>query len=98
MGEHWGFAVGWMFVAGWTTVLPFELTTMAAQLKFWWPHLRPEWVIAPILAALSGASFLGSRVYGEVEHWLGFGKVLACVVFIIFSIIVASGGVPADTR
>lgn len=98
LSEQWGFAIGWMFVAAWTTVLPFEITTMAAQLQFWWPLLRPEWVVAPILAALSASSFLGSKVYGEVEHWLGAGKVLACCVFIVFSVVVASGGVPQDIR
>ncbi|SPN99522.1 related to GAP1 - General amino acid permease [Cephalotrichum gorgonifer] len=98
LSEHWGFAVGWMYIIGWITVLPFELTTVAAQLQFWAPSLRPEWIIGPLLTALSVSSFVGSGWFGEVEHWLGVGKVLACVVFMIFSIITASGGVPSDTR
>lgn len=87
-----------MFVGGWFTILPFEITTIAAQLKFWAPALRPEWVVAPLLAVLSASSFLGSRWFGEIEHWLGVGKVLACCVFVVFSIVTVSGGNPHDTR
>jgi len=98
LGEHWGFAIGWMFVLNWITVLPFELTTMGAQMKFWIPDLRPEWAVGPILFFISCGSFLGSKVFGEIEHWLGVGKVLACTVFLIVAIITASGGIPQDTR
>ncbi|PKS07495.1 hypothetical protein jhhlp_006099 [Lomentospora prolificans] len=98
LGEHWGFAIGWMFVLNWITVLPFELTTMGAQMKFWLHDLRPEWAVGPILFCISCASFLGSKVFGEIEHWLGVGKVLACTVFIIVAIITAAGGIPQDTR
>ncbi|KAF3807549.1 General amino-acid permease GAP2 [Colletotrichum gloeosporioides] len=98
ISEPWGFAMGWNFVFNWLIVFPFELTTIAAQIKYWVPDLQPAYVITPILFALTGSSFLGSRWFGELEHAFGIGKALAIAVFIFAAIFIIAGAVPTDPR
>ncbi|KAF9882411.1 amino acid permease [Colletotrichum karsti] len=98
ISEPWGFAMGWNFVFNWLIVFPFELTTIAAQVKYWVPDLQPAYVITPILFALTGTAFLGSRWFGELEHAFGIGKAVAVTVFIFAAIFIISGAVPSDPR
>ncbi|OLN81153.1 putative amino-acid permease P7G5.06 [Colletotrichum chlorophyti] len=98
ISEPWGFAMGWNFVFNWLIVFPFELTVIAAQIKYWVPDLQPALVITPILVILTGASFLGSRWFGEIEHAFGIGKAVAITVFIFVAIFIITGAVPSDTR
>nr|XP_036584944.1 amino acid permease [Colletotrichum truncatum]KAF6794712.1 amino acid permease [Colletotrichum truncatum] len=98
ISEAWGFAMGWNFVFNWLIVFPFELTTIAAQMKYWVPDLQPAYIITPILLALTGSSFLGSRWFGELEHAFGIGKAVAITVFIFTAVFIISGAVPTDPR
>lgn len=56
VGRQAGFAMGWNFVFNWLIVLPFELTTIGAQLEYWNPDLEPWWFIIPFLV------FLGLKI------------------------------------
>ncbi|KAK1448382.1 amino acid permease [Colletotrichum cuscutae] len=98
ISEPWGFAMGWNFVFNWLIVFPFELTVIAAQIKYWAPDLQPAFVITPILIVLTATSFLGSKWFGEIEHALGIGKALAITVFIFVAIFIITGAVPSDPR
>ncbi|TQN67087.1 putative amino-acid permease [Colletotrichum shisoi] len=98
ISEPWGFAMGWNFVFNWLIVFPFELTVIAAQMKYWIPDLQPAYVITPILVTLTGTSFLGSKWFGEIEHAFGIGKAIAITVFIFTAIFIITGAVPSDPR
>ncbi|GKT90496.1 amino acid permease [Colletotrichum tofieldiae] len=98
ISEPWGFAMGWNFVFNWLIVFPFELTVIAAQMKYWVPNLQPAYIVMPILITLTGTSFLGSRWFGEIEHAFGIGKVVAITVFIFMAIFIITGAVPSDPR
>jgi yeast amino acid transporter len=93
-----GLTVGWIFVLTWITVVPFELTTICAQLKFWTDKVRPEWLIAPLLAVLSVVNFFGTKVFSKAETGLGVVKIAAVSVFIGMAIAIAAGGAPEDPR
>lgn len=90
--------MGWTFAANWLLVLPFELTIIGVQLQYWKDNLQSAYFVAPFLLALGIISFRGSKWFGELEHFLGIVKVAAIVVFIFMGIVIASGGVPSDTR
>lgn len=98
ISPSWGFAMGWNFVFNWLIVLPFELTTIAAQLKFWAPNVRAEWIVGPFLVGLVFVGLSGSKGFGEVEHWLGLLKVSALTVFMIVAVLIIAGGMPTDPR
>ncbi|KAK2012766.1 amino acid permease [Colletotrichum eremochloae] len=98
ISEPWGFAMGWNFIFNWLIVFPFELTVIAAQMRYWLPHLQPAYIITPILIILTGTSFLGSKWFGEFEHAFGIGKAVAITVFIFVAIFIITGAVPSDPR
>ncbi len=94
----WGFAVGWDYAIGWLTVLPFELTAASITIEYWRDDIHPSVWITVFLVFLVAVQIFGVRGYGEVEFVLSMIKVIACLGFIIFGIIVNCGGVPTDDR
>lgn len=98
VGRQAGFAMGWNFVFNWLIVLPFELTTIGAQLEYWNPNLEPWWFIIPFLVFLGLISAKGARWFGELEHWLGLCKAAALSTFICFAVALTGRGVASDPR
>ncbi|KAL6244430.1 hypothetical protein RBB50_008672 [Rhinocladiella similis] len=94
----WGFAVGWDYAIGWLTVLPFGLTAASITIQYWRDDIHVSVWISIFLVFLAGIQIFGVRGYGEVEFVLALIKILACVGFIIFGIVVDCGGVPSDHR
>ena len=94
----WGFAVGWDYAIGWLTVLPFELTAASITIEFWRDDIHVSVWITIFLVFLIAVQFFGVRGYGEVEFVLSMIKIVACMGFIIFGIVVNCGGVPSDDR
>jgi amino acid transporter len=90
--------IGWIFALTWLVCLPFELTVIGAQLKYWKPDLQPAIFIGPFLAVLILCAMMGGKWFGELEHWLGIGKVAAISSFMIMAIVIAAGGAPNDER
>lgn len=96
----WGFAVGWDYAINWLTVLPFEISA-ACNIIHYWPGSEginnSAWIV-PLLLALVVIQFFGVKGYAEVEFALSLLKIIACIGFMIFGIIVNVGGVPTDDR
>lgn len=93
-----GFAVGWDYAIGWLTVLPFELTAASITIQFWRTDIHVSVWITVFLVFLCIVQVFGVRGYGEVEFVLAMIKIIACIGFIIFGIVVDCGGVPTDHR
>jgi amino acid transporter len=98
VGKTAGFAMGWNYVFNYLIVLPFELTTIGAQLEYWNPNIEPWWFILPFMTVLALVSLKGAKWFGEVEHWFGFGKAVALITFICFAIALTTGGASSDPR
>lgn len=94
----WGFAVGWEYAIGWLTVLPFELIAASITIEYWRDDIHMAVWVTIFLVFLVVVNIFGVRGYGEVEFVLSIIKVIACLGFIIFGIIVDCGGVPTDNR
>lgn len=98
VGRTAGFAMGWNFVFNWLIVLPFELTTIGAQLEYWNADLKPWWFIIPFIVFLGLISAKGAKWFGELEHWLGLCKAVALMTFICFALALTTAGVASDSR
>ncbi|EXJ58016.1 hypothetical protein A1O7_05439 [Cladophialophora yegresii CBS 114405] len=93
-----GFAVGWDYAIGWLTVLPFELTAASITIQYWRDDIHVSVWITVFLVFLILVQVFGVLGYGEVEFALSMIKIIACIGFIIFGIVVDCGGVPSDNR
>lgn len=98
VGKQWGFAMGWNFVFNWLIVLPFELTTIGAQIKYWSPDFQAWWIVPPFIVFLAVFASKGAKWFGELEHWLGFCKATALSVFICFALVLVTQGSKDDPR
>jgi yeast amino acid transporter len=98
LSPAWGFAVGWDYAIGWLTVLPFELIAASITIEFWRDDIHMAVWVTVFLVFLIVVNVFGVRGYGEVEFVLSIIKIAACLGFIIFGIVVNTGGIPGDDR
>lgn len=95
-----GFACSWEYAISWLTVLPFEISAACRVIKYWnnvADVTDAAWIV-PLLVALVAIQYFGVKGYGEVEFVISMIKIIACLGFMIFGIIVNCGGVPSDNR
>lgn len=93
-----GFALGWNYWLSWALAVPVELTAANIVLDFWPGGAKVPsavWIIL-FLIVLVALNCMGSKGYGESEYWFALIKVLAVIGFILFGIIIASGGVTGN--
>lgn len=87
-----GFAVGWDYIIGWLTVLPFELTAAGITIRFCREDLSIGIRVAGFLLLLTIIQIFDIRKYGQVKFVLSTIKVLGYVGFIIMGVIFDCGG------
>jgi amino acid transporter len=92
--------MGWNYAVGWLVILPFELTAASITIGYWDPDQKYSLAIwiSIFLVFVVVINFFGVRGYGEVEFILGMMKVLAIIGFILFAIILNTGGIKSDGR
>lgn len=78
-------------------IIPAEITAAISVLQFW-----PETNVVPLAAYITIfllVMVLGNvfpvRIYGYIEYWFSWIKILAIFVMIFFLFIMASGGIAA---
>lgn len=90
-----GFAVGWNYLFKYLVLVPNQLNATAILIAYWRPDLSGAiWisVFAVVIMALN--IWGGVRVFGEVEYWLSFLKIVVLVGLIILSICINAGAGP----
>lgn len=92
----WGFAMGYNYWFQWIVMLPLESTACAIVVKFWDPNeVVPQGaVVAMYLFIIIVINMFGVRGYAEFEFFSSLVKLIGCVGFIIFAIVVDCGGTP----
>lgn len=92
----WGFSMGYNYWFQWVVMLPLESTACAIVVKFWdTDTLVPSGaIIAMYLFIIIVINLFGVRGYGEFEFFSSLIKLIACVGFIIFAIVVDCGATP----
>ncbi|KAH9919155.1 amino acid permease-domain-containing protein [Epithele typhae] len=89
-----GFSLGWAAWYNWSVTLPAEITAAALVIGYWDKTLS-----TPLVMVVSGMFLLvatiincfPSRVYGEMEFYLSFLKVLTIVVTVISCLLIDLG-------
>ncbi|KAJ6155330.1 hypothetical protein N7470_005896 [Penicillium chermesinum] len=93
----YGFAIGINFWFSWVMIIPAEITAAISVLKFW-----PETDVIPLaayitifLVVIAIGNVFHVKVYGYIEYFMSFFKIMAIILMIFFMIIMTSGGIPA---
>ena len=75
-------------------VLANEYNTLSSIMQFWGEQIPLYGYILIFWVGFQAFQMLGVGIFGEVEYWLSWFKILGLVTFYIFSIVYVSGGVP----
>jgi len=93
LGKRTGFVTAGMWWFYWVATVMSELAAIGGLVQYWFPSF-PAWapgLIALILFTLS--NLLAVQVFGELEYWFAFLKVLAVAVFMTFGALIVLTGV-----
>ncbi|ERS94818.1 amino acid transporter, AAT family [Sporothrix schenckii 1099-18] len=93
----WGFAVGCNLIYGNLLSIPTEITAICVLFQFWTDITPAVWIVVFIILT-NIVGFARIRVFGEVEFFFAFLKVLLVVFLIILGLVVDLGGVPGTPR
>lgn len=87
LGPRAEFMTGWMYWICWISLAMADLTATGIYLKFWFPHL-PQWV-GPLVIVflLMLANMVNVGLFGEIESWFAFIKVIAIEALIVVGLI-----------
>ncbi|KAF2643757.1 amino acid permease-like protein [Massarina eburnea CBS 473.64] len=92
-----GFAIGLNIVYGNLLSVPAEISAICVLFQYWTDVNSAVFICVFILITfLVGISFVG--IYGEVEFWFAFLKILLVIFLIIFGLVIDLGGVPGVDR
>lgn len=90
--QAFGVAVGWNYFIIWAAVLANEYNAVTSIFTFWSDKV-PIWgYFLLFFFFFLGFQLLGVEVFGEAEFWLALFKLGGLVVFFLFSIVYAAGG------
>lgn len=86
-----GFAMGWIYWFSWAMTFALELTASGLIIQYWRQDLNIGIFTGTFFVVITALNMLPVSVYGEVEFWFAFIKVLTVVGFIIFGICIDAG-------
>ncbi|SFM29603.1 amino acid permease [Pelosinus propionicus] len=92
-GEFPGFLSGWNYWFNYVVVSMAELTAVGIYIHYWWPDI-PPWVSAfTFLAIITLINLVEVRMFGELEFWFAFIKVIAIIGMILLGILMIFTGI-----
>lgn len=97
VSESWGFAMGWNYVLNFVLIVAFEMTVIVMLAQYWRPGLsilesRLFLVALGLLLLLALHLLLGGKGYSEAETGFSIVKVGVLALFMVVSIVIATGG------
>ncbi|MBK4738432.1 amino acid permease [Noviherbaspirillum pedocola] len=92
-GDFAGFMAGWNYWVLYVLVSMAELTAIGVYVQYWYPDI-PTWVSAlAVFLMVNAINLLHVKLFGEMEFWFSFIKIVAIVGMIAFgSYLLATGG------
>ncbi|UDL97627.1 amino acid permease [Streptomyces longhuiensis] len=83
LGPLPGFLTGWTYALEMVFVCLADITALGVYMSFWFPDV-PRWIWLLAAVGIIGAMNLFSvKVFGELEFWLSFAKVVAIIAMIL---------------
>lgn len=90
-----GFAVGVNYLFKYLVLVPNQLNATAILISYWRPDLNGAiWISVFAIVIMALNIWGGVRVFGEIEYWLSFIKIIVLVGLIILSICINAGASP----
>ncbi|CCH43789.1 Lysine-specific permease [Wickerhamomyces ciferrii] len=86
-----GVANGYMYWFNWATTYAVEISVIGQVIEYWTDAVPLGAWIAISWFITTVANFFPVKVYGEVEFWVAFLKVVAIVGFILYAFIMVCG-------
>ncbi|GAA5969023.1 hypothetical protein JCM3765_005268 [Sporobolomyces pararoseus] len=92
-----GFALGWNYLMKYLVVTPNNITAGASDVVQYWTDKVPvaAWITIYIVGCFL-VNLLGIEVFGEVEFWASFLKIITLTGLILLGIIIDLGGAGVD--
>ncbi|WP_413154688.1 amino acid permease [Bartonella sp. cb54] len=81
-----GFLTGWTYVFEMVLVGLADITAFATYMGFWYPDVAPWMWALSITLIITGINLAAVEVYGELEFWLSFIKVIAIIAMIVLGV------------
>ncbi|WP_461239877.1 amino acid permease [Paucilactobacillus sp. N302-9] len=83
LGDEFEFVTGWTYWLCWINIAMADLTASGIYVKYWFPHF-PQWATPLIIIVVLLISNMASvRLFGEMESWFAFVKVVAIIALIV---------------
>ncbi|GAA5847632.1 hypothetical protein JCM5353_004163 [Sporobolomyces roseus] len=91
-----GFALGWNYLLKYLVVTPNNITAGAIVVQYWTDAVPVGAWITIYIVGCFALNMLGIKVFGEVEFWASFAKIVVLSGLIILGIIIDLGGAGVD--
>ncbi|TKA56660.1 hypothetical protein B0A53_01855 [Rhodotorula sp. CCFEE 5036] len=91
-----GFAMGWCYTQKYWIVTANNLVAASIVVTFWTNSVPVGAWLAIYLVCIIGLNLLGIRVFGELEFWMSFVKVVTLTGLIILGLVIDLGGAGND--
>lgn len=93
--EAFGFCVGWNYLFKYLVIVPSQLNATAILLSYWRPDLSGGiWITVFGTVIIFLNIFGGVRVFGHLEYFLSFLKIVVLIGLIILSVCINCGATP----
>lgn len=89
----WGVALGYNLVYGNILSIPSEITAICVLFQFW-TEINPSIFIVIFIVLTVSVGLSRIRVFGEVEYFFAWLKILLVIFLIVLGFIIALGGIP----
>lgn len=99
LGPLAGYITGWTYCFEILIVAIADVTAFGIYMGVWFPDV-PHWIwVLSVVLIIGGINLMSVRVFGELEFWFSFFKVLTIIIMIVagFGIIIwgiGNGGQP----
>ncbi|CCK70717.1 lysine permease KNAG_0F00480 [Huiozyma naganishii CBS 8797] len=92
LSPAFGVANGYMYWFNWAITYAVEISVIGQVIQYWTKAVPLAAWIAIFWVLVTLMNFFPVKVYGEVEFWIAFVKVLAIVGYLIYALVIVCGG------
>lgn len=94
LSPAFGVANGYMYWFNWAITFAVEISVVGQVIQYWTFKVPLAAWIAICWVLISLLNFFPVKVYGEIEFWISFVKVIAIVGYLFYALIIVCGGGP----
>lgn len=87
ISSAFGFAMGWNYWFNWAITIAAEILAASAIMQFWFPEINTLYWSIFFFLVIFIFNIMSVKMFGEIEYWLSFIKVLFVLLFIIIGIL-----------